>query len=496
MERGPPPSGPALSPCGGVRLRRRASQVALHRGLAGEIDATLAVDLGHYDHDLVAYRDHVLDRGDVVVGQLADPDQAFLTGEDLDEAAEAHDPGDLAQIQTADLYVAGQRLDPLDRLARVLTRHCCDLDRAVVLDVDLGAGFLLDLADHGAALADDVADLLGVDLDGDDARRVVAHLGAARRDDRVHLVEDGHSGFVGLLEAGPNDRLVDALDLDVHLESGHALAGAGDLEVHVAEGVFFTEDVGQDGEAAVGLADEAHRRTGDGGLDRHAGVHERKARAAGRCHRGRAVRRHALTDEADDVRELVLGRENWNESPLGEVAVADFTPTCAAHRLVLAGAVGRHVVVVEIPLLRLGADCVDPLNVRRGAERGDGERLGLAAGEKAGTVGSRQDADFHRDLPELVHAAALHADALVEDHAANGLLVDQVEQVLAHARLAASRLQKRGGVLALLAVGPDGDGDAILDGRHTTGEFFGEASEHGGRRLGIGEAAMSGLDGD
>src|ERR1035437_10215042 len=476
MERGPNPSGPALSPCGGVRLRRRASQVALHRGLAGEIDATLAVDLGHYDHDLVAYRDHVLDRGDVVVGQLADPDQAFLTGEDLDEAAEAHDPGDLAQIQTADLYVAGERLDPLDGLARVLARHGCDLDRAVVLDIDLGAGFLLDLADHGATLADDVADLLGVDLDGDDARCVVAHLGAARRDDRVHLVEDGHSGFVGLLEAGPNDRLVDALDLDVHLESGHALAGAGDLEVHVTEGIFLAEDVRQDGDPAIGLADEPHRRPGEGGLDRHAGIHKRKARAAGRSHRGRAVGRHALTDEADDVRELVLGRENRNERPLGEVAVADLAPAGPAHRLVLTGAIGRHDVVVEIPLLRLGADGVDPLHVRRGAERGDGERLGLAAGEEAGTVGSRQDADFDRDLPELVHATAVHADALVEDHAANGLLVDELEQVLADSGLAPGRFEKRGGVLAFLAVGSDRDGDAVLDRGHSATAAFGEAT--------------------
>src|ERR1035437_4089102 len=162
------------------------------------VDPALAVDRAHHNHDLVPDRDNVLDGRDVVVGQLADPDQAFLAGQDLDEAAEAHDPGDLAQVEPADLYVAGERLDPLDGLAGVLARHCRDLDRAVVLDVDLGAGFLLDLADHGATLADDVADLLGVDLDGDDARRVVAHLRAAGRDDRVHLVEDRHPRGVGL----------------------------------------------------------------------------------------------------------------------------------------------------------------------------------------------------------------------------------------------------------------------------------------------------------
>jgi hypothetical protein len=39
-----------------------------------------------------------------------------------------------------------------------------DLDRAIVLDVDGGAGLFGDLADHRATLADDVADLLRIDL--------------------------------------------------------------------------------------------------------------------------------------------------------------------------------------------------------------------------------------------------------------------------------------------------------------------------------------------
>src|SRR6476659_5209841 len=60
------------------RLRDRIlRQVALHRGLAREVDPTLSVDLGHDDHDLVADGDDVLDRRDVVVGQLADANEAF-----------------------------------------------------------------------------------------------------------------------------------------------------------------------------------------------------------------------------------------------------------------------------------------------------------------------------------------------------------------------------------------------------------------------------------
>ena len=51
---------------------------------------------------------------------------------------------------------------------------------------------------------------------------------------------------------------------------------AGDLEVHVAEGVLGTEDVGEGRVLALG-EDEAHGDAGDRRLDRHAGVHQRQA---------------------------------------------------------------------------------------------------------------------------------------------------------------------------------------------------------------------------
>ena len=54
-----------------------------------------------------------------------------------------------------------------------MSRHCsaacgidgCDVDRAVVLDVDLAAGVFLDGFDVLAARADELADLFRIDLD-------------------------------------------------------------------------------------------------------------------------------------------------------------------------------------------------------------------------------------------------------------------------------------------------------------------------------------------
>lgn len=73
-------------------------------------------------------------------------------------------------------------------------------------------------------------------------------LGARLGDDLVHLAEDVQASFQGLAQGDLHDLFGDTVDLDVHLQGGDALVGTGNLEVHVAQVVFVTEDVGQDGE--------------------------------------------------------------------------------------------------------------------------------------------------------------------------------------------------------------------------------------------------------
>ena len=58
--------------------------------------------------------------------------------------------------------------------------------------------------------------------------------------------------------------------------------------IHVAEVVFVTEDVGQDGELLAFL-DQAHGDTGDRRLDRHTGIHQREGGAAHGGHRAGTV---------------------------------------------------------------------------------------------------------------------------------------------------------------------------------------------------------------
>ena len=99
-----------------------------------------------------------------------------------------------------------------------------DLHRAVVLDVDLGAGLFHDLADHLAAGADHFADLVGRDFQRLDARSMLAKLGAGGGERLGHLAQDVQAAVLGLAERDLHDLFGDAGDLDVHLQRGDALS--------------------------------------------------------------------------------------------------------------------------------------------------------------------------------------------------------------------------------------------------------------------------------
>ena len=61
------------------------------------------------------------------------------------------------------------------------------------------------------------------------------------------------AAVLGLTQGDLHDLLGDRGDLDVHLQGGDAVVGAGHLEVHVAQVIFVTQDVGQHGEPSPSL---------------------------------------------------------------------------------------------------------------------------------------------------------------------------------------------------------------------------------------------------
>ncbi len=247
----------------------------------------------------------------------------------------------------------------------------------------------------------------------------------------LHDAEDVHAAFLRLRQRGVHDLLGDAGDLDVHLQRGDAGFGAGHLEVHIAEVVLVAENVGQHGELAAFL-DEAHGDAGDVVLHRHAGVHQRQAAAAHRGHRRRSVGFGDFRHHAQGVAELLLGGQHREQCALGQAAVADLAALGAADPAGLAGGVGRHV-VVQHEAVGVGAfERVDGLLVAAGAERGDDQRLGLAAGEQRGPVGARQHAGADGDRTHGAGVAAVDARLARQDAVAHHAGFETVESVLHH----------------------------------------------------------------
>src|SRR6185312_2030139 len=97
-----------------------------------KVDAAQVVDFRDHDLDLVADIDDVFDRRYAVVGQLANADEAFLAGHNLDKGAEVDGPGDTAGVNLSDDRLTRQALDHGDGLAGVLFVAGADEHRAVV----------------------------------------------------------------------------------------------------------------------------------------------------------------------------------------------------------------------------------------------------------------------------------------------------------------------------------------------------------------------------
>ena len=148
-----------------------------------------------------------------------------------------------------------------------------------------------------------------------------------------------------------------AVHLDIYLNRGDALLGAGNLKVHIAVEVLHALNIGKSGLLAA-VGDEAAGNTCNRRGDRHARVHQREGRAAHRALRGRAVGRNDLGYQAQRVRKLAHGRNDRQQRTLCERAVADLAAARAAGRAGFADREGREIVVVDIALFSLFKDCL------------------------------------------------------------------------------------------------------------------------------------------
>src|SRR5271155_5666779 len=199
----------ATSATAGADAGQLLGRLARDVGVLGEAQSDappLAVDLDHAHVDLIALVEHVLDGLNALAGRdVGDVQQPVGALGELDERTERGRLDDLAEILVADLDLLHHHANVLDERVAELAVGGVDQHLAVVVDVDLGLELLGEAADRFAALADQQADLGGVDLDRLDARRELAELLARALDHIGHLAEDERARLFGLRERVAQD---------------------------------------------------------------------------------------------------------------------------------------------------------------------------------------------------------------------------------------------------------------------------------------------------
>ena len=219
----------------------------------GELHFAAVVEADDFDLYGVALLDHIGGFRNAALRQFGDVDKAILGAEEVHEGAEIGGLHNLAIVDQADFGLCNNALDLLDRGLDLLVVGGGNFNRTAIVDVDLGTGLLDDFTNDLAARADHVADLFLRHLDGDDLRSVGGDAFAIARQSLRHLAENMQTPTLGLVERDLHDLGRDGGDLDVHLQRGHAVLSAGDLEIHVAEVILVAKNVGENGKAAYPL---------------------------------------------------------------------------------------------------------------------------------------------------------------------------------------------------------------------------------------------------
>ena len=228
------------------------------------------------------------------------------------------------------------------------------------------------------------------------------------------------------------------MQLEVELEAGDALVGAGDFAIHVAEGILPADDVGEqfvilDFAAVVGTRAEADADAGDGALQRDTRVKQCQRAAADGGHRRGAVGLHDLRRDANRVREVLDVRYDRSDGTLGQCAVTNLAASRAHDAAGFADGEMREVVVQHEPLLARAAGVgVVRLRVIGRAERDERQALCLAPGEQAGAVCAGDHAGLAGELAHVVVAAAVKPLAVVKHELAYGRLLDCVKRLADH----------------------------------------------------------------
>ena len=202
----------ALASLGQSKLRSLLAQ----NSLARQLDP-VALDRQHLHQNLVALAKFILHFLHAMLRNLRHVQQSICAWEYLHERAKLRDANHLAQVGLANLRDRSNIRNHLDRARQSIGIARSHVHPAGVIHIDLHAGRIDDPANHLAARSDQIANLVGRNLNRVDARCKLRLLFARMTDRRIHNVQKMQPALLGLGQRLAHNLRRDAHDLDVHL---------------------------------------------------------------------------------------------------------------------------------------------------------------------------------------------------------------------------------------------------------------------------------------
>jgi hypothetical protein len=202
-------------------------------------------------------------------------DEGITASTNLNKRTELQEACDPTLDDITWLHQPGHIFDYLAGCIATCAISCSDVNRAILLDVNLRTCFSTDLLDVLATWADDGTDLLRINLQRDDTWSVFGHLLTWSTDGLIDLAKDVQAGFESLGKAFDKDITGNTLNLSIELQGCDALSRTSDLEVHIAGEVFHPLNISKDCVlTGCFIANQTHCDTRDRCLDRNACIEE------------------------------------------------------------------------------------------------------------------------------------------------------------------------------------------------------------------------------
>src|SRR5438270_13928712 len=214
------------------------------RGFARQLHSSFVIDADAFYPNDVADLRHVFRSFYPEIGQLGNVHQSIFARENFDECPKFLGRNNAALIGGTDLDLLGHAADDFLGPRHRFAAGRVDVHRAIVFDVNFGAGLGHDAFDRFAARPDERANFLGINFDRLDPGRVFRKFGARFVDCAAHDLENFAARFLCTLDRFTKDFQTDSRQFQIELVTGHALGCSAEFEIHVTEMILRPDDIG------------------------------------------------------------------------------------------------------------------------------------------------------------------------------------------------------------------------------------------------------------